>query len=192
MKKLLHLLTAVLFIACQTEGEYSTWPCRFAYDNSIHLDPTLASAMHVDSRGIFCRIWESSGGGLFLNFQSNQGSAITQQQVTELERLSNYILGLNNGIIVGYQTMNTSPYGGFVAYDVQCPNCVRKENNTINPKFAVSMNTSGIATCSKCKKQYDMNNGGIVMNGEEGDVGLQKYLATTTGPNGYLSVGTKR
>jgi hypothetical protein len=69
---------------------------------------------------------------------------------------------------------------------------VRRENNTLNPKYAVSMNTNGVATCSKCGRKYDLNNGGIVQNGEEGDSGLQKYLASTTGPFGYISVGTKR
>ena len=133
-----------------------------------------------------------SMGGLVLHFQSNQGSDATHQTVTEMERMSNYILGLNNGIIIGFQTMNTQPNGGFVAYDAQCPNCVRRENNYLNPKFQLSMSTSGIATCGTCGKKYDMNNNGIIQNGEEGDVGLQKYLATTTGPNGFLSVGTKR
>ena len=186
------LLSPFIFSSCNAEGEYSTWPCRFTYDNSLHLDATLASAMNVDSRGVFCKIWDSSMGGLVLHFQSNQGGDATHQPVTEMERQSNYILGLNNGIIVGFQTMNTQPYGGFVAYDAQCPNCVRRENNYLNPKFPLSMSSSGIASCGKCGKKYDLNNGGLIQNGEEGDVGLQKYLATTTGPYGFLSVGTKR
>ena len=185
-------LICLLLASCNADSEYSTWPCRFTYNNEIHLDPTLASAMNIDSRGVFCRIWESSMGGLVLHFQSNQGGDATHQPVTEMERQSNYILGLNNGIIVGFQTLNTQPYGGFVAYDAQCPNCVRRENNTLNPKFPVTMSASGIASCGTCGKKYDLNNGGLVQNGEEGDVGLQKYLATTTGPNGFLSVGTKR
>lgn len=196
MKRLfpyLLLLTSFLSLAsCNADNEYSTWPCRFSYDNGLHLDPTLASAMNVDSRGVFCKIWESDMGGLVLHFQSNQGGDATHQHVTETERLSNYILGINNGIIVGFQTMNTQPYGGFVAYDAQCPNCVRRENNTINPRFPVSMSSSGIASCAVCGKKYDLNNSGIVQNGGEGDVGLEKYLASTTGPNGFLSVGTKR
>ena len=141
---------ALALVGCQAEGEYSTWPCRFGYDNAI------------------------------------------QKPKTEQERLANQVLGLNNGIIVGFQTLNQSPNGGFVAYDVQCPNCVRRENNTLNPKFAVALSNTGIATCGKCGKKYDLNNGGIVQNGEQGDVGLAKYLATTTGPFGYLSAGTKR
>lgn len=189
---ILPLIIALLLSACNAEGEYSTWPCRFGYDNSLHLDPTLSSAMTPDARGVFCRIWESTNGGRYLNFQSNQSSQVTSQIESDMERMAGFVLGLNNGIIVGFQTYNTQPYGGFVAYDVQCPNCVRRENNTLNPKFPVTMSTSGIAICGKCQKQYDLNNGGIIQNGEKDDVGLQKYLATTTGPFGYVSVGTKR
>lgn len=183
------LAPAVLLLTgCQAEGEYSTWPCRFDYNNMIHQDPTLATAMNANSRGVFCKISES---GLKYSFQNNQNMS-SQQVMTEEERRSNFILGVNNGIIVGYQTFNTTPNGGYVAYDAQCPNCVRKENNYLNPKYPLSMSTSGIATCGKCGKKYDMNNGGIIQNGEEGDVGLEKYLAMATEPLGYLSVGTKR
>lgn len=193
MKKFLFFIISCLVVsACSNEGEYSTWPCRFAYDNGLHLDETLASAMNANARGIFCKIWESTTGGRYLNFQSNQSDKITSQIESEMEKQANFVLGLHNGIIVGFQTFNDYPYGGFVAYDAQCPNCVRRENNTLNPKFAVTMSANGIATCSKCKKQYDLNNGGIVQNGEEGDTGLARYLATTTGPYGYISVGTKR
>ncbi len=178
--------------SCQADSEYSTWPCRFGYDNSLHLDPTLASAMTADSRGTFCRISESVwGGAKYLNFQSNQGQS-SQQTETAMEQQAKFVMGLNNGIIVGFQTMNTTPNGGFTAYDVQCPNCVRLENNTISPNYSVTMASTGVATCKKCGKRYDLNNGGIVLNGEEGDTGLQKYLATTTGPYGYITVGTKR
>ena len=193
MKKLLWLLLAtVMLTGCEADQEYSTWPCRFAYDNSVYLDATLASAMTAESRGVFCKISEmSQNGGIYLVFQNNQGQT-TSKLETAMEQQANYIIGLNNGIIVGFQTFNNSPNGGFAAYDAQCPNCVRRENNTLNPKYAVSMNTSGVATCSKCGRKYDLNNGGIVQNGEEGDSGLQKYLASTTGPFGYISVGTKR
>ncbi len=154
----------------------------------IHQDPTLATAMNVDSRGIFCKIWESGNN---FAFQNNQNLS-SQQPKTEAERRTTYVLGVNNGIIVGFQTFNTQPYGGFVAYDAQCPNCVRQSGNYLNPKFPLSMSTSGIATCGKCDKKYDLNNGGIIQNGEQGDVGLEKYLASTTGALGYISVGTKR
>ncbi len=189
MRRWLIAWAVMALASCQADQEFSTWPCRFSYDNSLYLDPVLSSAMNNGSRGVFCQISEESRGGvLYLNFNSSNGDS-SQQRETALERQANYILGLNNGIIVGFQTLITEgPYGGFVAYDMQCPNCVRNANNYVNPNFPIRMSSSGIATCSKCSRKYDLNNGGIIQNGGEGDTGLEKYVATTTGPNGFISV----
>ena len=183
------LFTLHLFTSCEADQEYSTWPCRFSYNNQVHQDETLATALEKNSRGVFCLITESTRAGVkYLNFRNSDGLE-TQKSESEEEVQARFILGLNNGIIVGFQTLNSDgAYGGFVGYDVQCPNCVRRENNTLNPNYRVSMASTGIATCSKCGKKYDMNNGGIVLNGEKGDTGLEKYVANTTGPFGVVSV----
>ena len=182
-------LHSSLFTSCKADDEYSTHACRFSYNNMIHNDATLASALDFNSRGIFCLISEKTrAGARYLVFESNVGMQ-SQQIETAEEVEAKFILGLNNGIIVGFQTLNTEgPNGGFVGYDVQCPNCVRHFNNTANPNYRVTMESSGIATCSKCGKKYDLNNGGIVQNGDEGDSGLDKYVASTTGPFGVVSV----
>ena len=186
------LATALMLTACEAEQEYSTWPCRFAYKNDIHVDATLASVMDYNSRGIFCLISESVfAGKKYLNFKNNLGDESQQPESAEEEE-AKYILGLNNGIIVGFQTLNTEPNGGFVGYDAQCPNCVRRENNMLSPTYYVDVAFSGIGTCRKCHKRYDLNNNGIVLDGEKDDMGLQKYAASTTAPYGYISVGTKR
>ena len=176
-----YLFTFLLLVGCKADEEYSTWPCRFAYDNQVHQDATLASAISGGSRGMFCLITENTRNGKkYLQFLSNNGDSSEQPETAE-EVQAKFILGLNNGIIVGFQTLNQEPYGGFVAYDVQCPNCVRRENNTVNPNYRVTMESNGIATCSKCGRQYDMNNNGLLRNAQEGDTGLQKYVAMTDG-----------
>jgi nitrite reductase/ring-hydroxylating ferredoxin subunit len=174
------LAVGCLMSGCSgAEAEYSTWPCRFAFDR---LNPTLATSLNAGSRGVFCLITEQvQKGRKYLLFQNNIGLTSEPEPETAEEVQAKFILGLNNGIIVGFQTLITEPYGGFVAYDVQCPNCVCNENNTINPNYRVTMDTKGIATCPKCKKTYDMNNGGIITNGGEGDTGLEKYVAITDG-----------
>ena len=97
--------------------------------------------------------------------------------------------GLTHWIFLVYLSLNAyDHYGGIVGYDVQRPNFVRRENNTVNPTYRIVMASTGIATCSKCGKKYDMNNGGIVLNGEKGDSGLEKYVANTTGAWGIVSV----
>lgn len=183
-------VSLLLLFGCETENEYSTWPCRFAYDNSVHQDATLATAMDVNVPGIFCQITESVRGGVkYLNFKNNH-NATTSLAETEEEKRAEYILGLNNGIIVGFQNAILDDFGNarFVAYDVQCPNCVRQYNNTLSPNYGVSMSDNGIATCGKCGRRYDLNNGGILQNGQQGDTGLEKYAASTAGPFGHVSV----
>ena len=106
--------------SCQAENEYSTWPCRFAYDNSTHQDATLSSCMDVNVPGMFCLITESVRGGVkYLNFKSNY-NATSSQIETEAEKRAEYILGLNNGIIVGFQNAVLDAFGNavFVAYDM--------------------------------------------------------------------------
>ncbi len=184
------LAVSCFLVGCEADEEYSTHACRFSYNNMIHNDATLASAMDDKSRGVFCLISENTRGGVrYLLFENSAGMKSDPVVETAEEVEAKFILGLNNGIIVGFQTLNTEgPNGGFAGYDVQCPNCVNRTGNTANPNFRVTMESSGIATCSKCGKKYDMNNGGIILNGEEGDRGLDKYVASTTGPFGVVSV----
>jgi uncharacterized Zn-finger protein len=186
ISNLFLLTSSFLLSSCGAEQEFTSWPCRFIYDNSIHLDQTLATATNSASSGIFCKITQTvKGGTKYLVFENNQGLSSTQIE-TATEIRSNLRLGLNNGIIVGFQN-----FGGFVAYDIQCINCVYKENNFSNPNYRLTMDQkgTGIATCSKCGKQYDLNNGGLIVNGEQGDRSLQPYRnAQTSGPQGVTTV----
>lgn len=179
-------LTSYLLVGCGAEQEFTSWPCRFIYDNSIHLDATLSSATNPMVTGIFCKITqESQGGTRYLVFENNQGSS-TRQIVTAEELRQNLRIGLNNGIIVGVQN-----FGGFTAYDLQCPNCVRRENNYANPNYRLQLDSkgSGIVICSKCADKYDLNNGGLIVDGKEGDKGLSQYRnAHSQGANNMVTV----
>lgn len=192
MIKALSLLTvAVLMQGCKIEGEFSTWPCNFAYDNSQHLDQTLNASLNPNSTGTFCRIWEDVvRGEKRLYFKNNMGAESYQPEAA-IEKEANYVLGLNNGIYIGFASGVFDQYGNFafVAYDVQCPNCVRRTNNTLNPTYAINVDSKGIGTCRECGNQYDLNSGGIVIKGAEGDKGMERYRnAFTSGPNGHVSV----
>ena len=192
---LYFLLSSLIFSSCEADNEYSTWACQFGYDNSVHVDATLASCMDVNVPGMFCLITESVQGGVkYLNFKSNYNTTSSQVE-SEAEKRAKYILGLNNGIIVGYQNAVLDDLGRavFVAYDVQCPNCVRETGNKLSPNFGVTMSDNGIATCGKCGRKYNMNFGGILQNGQQSDdKGLEKYDAHTSGPYGYISVSRHR
>ena len=118
------LSSFLIFTSCNGESEYSNQACYILYHNAYYLDQTLAEAMNPYARGIFCLISESQeGGNIYLNFQNSNGQS-SRQRETALETKARFVLGMNNGIIVGFQALNDSPNGGFTAYDQQCPNCV--------------------------------------------------------------------
>ena len=176
------LLGCLFAVACsETEYEYSHHRAYFIFDNSIHLEQCLSTAMNPMSPGIFCRI--SISGLNSYRFENNQG--LTGQAVmTAVDQQRTVQLGTYNesGVIVGYGSLDNPPT--FYAYDAQCPNCYEKEKM---PKYQLTMNSSGKATCRQCQRAYDLNNGGIISQGAQGDK-LIRYRATITGPMGILSV----
>jgi nitrite reductase/ring-hydroxylating ferredoxin subunit len=183
---LLLLASCFLLSSCGAEQEYSSWSCRFIFNNGTYLDQTLGAAINPTITGIFCKVTEQSRGGTrYLIFENNQGASSQHQMMAE-ELRQNLRIGQNNGIIVGVQN-----FDGFTAYDLQCPNCARRENNYVTPYYPVTLDKkgSGIVTCSKCGDQYDINNGGLLVKGQEGDKGLERYRnARTEGPTGRVVV----
>ncbi len=184
MKRYTYYIIAMLaiFTACgNTDYEYSNYPCYFIFENDASRSAALASAMNSMSPGIFCRI-TTSGENHFL-FESNQGLS-DRPVLTAIDQQRTVRLGTYNetGIIVGYGNLNNP--ATFYAYDSQCPNCYK---NTSLPRYKLTMNTDGTAECGSCSRKYDMNNGGIVVSGDSGDK-LIRYHASTTGPQGVLSV----
>jgi nitrite reductase/ring-hydroxylating ferredoxin subunit len=183
---LLLLASCFLLSSCGAEQEYSSWSCRFIFNNGTYLDQTLGAAINPTITGIFCKVTEQSRGGTrYLIFENNQGASSQHQMMAE-ELRQNLRIGQNNGIIVGVQN-----FDGFTAYDLQCPNCARRENNYVTPYYPVTLDKkgSGIVTCSKCGDQYDLNNGGLLVKAQEGDKGLERYRnARTEGPTGRVVV----
>ena len=166
----------------ENENEYTGNSCYFIFENNGPRSTALASAMNPMSPGIFCRI--TTSGEDYYTFTSNQGltdrvvrNAIDKQRTVEL--------GVYNetGIIVGYGNLNNP--ATFYAYDSQCPNCYK---NTNLPRYSLTINSDGTAECGSCHRKYDMNNGGIVSAGYDGDSMMRYRNARTTGPLGVLSV----
>lgn len=178
---IIALLT--LFTSCEdAEYEYSNYPCNFVFNNTGSKSSKLAAAMNSASPGIFCRI--SASGKTFF-FEINDGSGDKERVAyTAIDEQRTIAIGVYNesGIIVGYGNLNNP--ATFYAYDNQCPNCYEEVGL---PRYGLTMDTSGKATCSRCNRSYDMNNGGIVASGDGGSK-LIRYRASTTGPLGVISV----
>ncbi len=184
MRKRCLLLSVVLLLtACDSDFEYSSYPCYVVVDNSVFLDATLASAMNNMSPGVFCLIQKTmSGGAEQFSFSSNAGLSSTQVFTAKEQRLD-LVFGMNNGVIVGFGTLSD---GAFYAYDRECPNCFDPNAVPVRSR-PLTMSTSGQATCAECGRVYDMNNRGYVISDGGGDP-LTRYPASTTGPYGLLIV----
>ena len=171
------LLTA----ACDNNYTYSSYPCYLVIENGIHMDATLASAMNSLSPGVFCLVTNDDAKKQF-TFRSNYGlsSSVTYN---EKDNYRTRALGMNGALIVGFATLT----GEFCAYDRECPVCYDPEAIPARSK-PVSMGEDGMATCTVCHRQWNMNTGGNCIS-EGGISGLTRYRCGTTGPYGTLSVG---
>lgn len=185
---IIALVALLIPTSCgKSEFEYSGEQCYFVFDNSTHQDATLQSALNQMSPGIFCRVTlGTEGGATMFYFESNQGLE-SKQKANAVDLRRSIVLGVYNksGIIVGYG--NLSSPAQLYAYDSQCPNCYYNSNT---PSYKLSMNSAGHAVCGKCKREYDMNNGGIISKGDAGRK-LMRYRVTCTGALGVLSVNNR-
>lgn len=171
------LLSVVLLTACDnSDFTYSSYHCNFTFDNSTHLDITLASAMNPVVKGVFCRVkYQLKSGAKYFVFENNQGAKSEKIfNAVDDRRQSEHHIGMNNGLIVGYSAYSNT----FLAYDDECPDCF--DYNAIPVKsYKLTLSTSGIATCNTCHRQFDLNSEGC---------GLTRYRASSSGEFGILSV----
>lgn len=173
--------TVALLAACSAESEYTTYPCRFIFNTEQHAhSAALTSATQQLSPGVFCKVsMVVSGGASYFRFATNQ-SLTDDVPYTAIETRSTPELGMNNGIILGYG--NLSSPATFYGYDAQCPNCFSPNEVPVRNR-PLSMTTDGRAVCANCKREYDMNNGGVISKGatSSADKKLTRYHAYVNG-----------
>ena len=193
MKKVVRSVLLMLIVLLSSCGdvvdyEYSSHRNFFTFHNETHQDPILASAMNPLSPGVYCTIRTNFVSGRYsFSFENNQGlksNAPVWFDGIDLRLESWKHVGLNNGLIVGYGNLdNPSP---FYAYDLQCPNCFN--TNTLPLRsYELKISSDGFATCSNCRRKYNLNTGGNVVSGDGGKK-LTRYRANSTGPYGVLGV----
>ena len=179
---ILSLLT-MMFSSCgEAEFEYSSAPCYLIIDNSLHQDATLASALTQYSGTYVTITIITKSGARYFSFTNNVGKH-TESIFNAYDERRSLILGYNGGLIVGY---GNSIDGILYAFDRECPNCF-DPNMLPSKSRPLSVSEDGIATCSYCKRQYNLNIGGFICKGDKGKK-MTKYNCPPTKPYGILSV----
>ena len=189
VKRIFVLASSVLALACgDAQNEFSSARCFFVFDNAVHQNSVLSAAMtpraHVFATVKKTTTWVGGHQVIYLSFTSNQGGQTEASKANAVDLKRSILLGLGNGLVVGYGHLS-DPLT-FYAYDLECPNCFSAE--VIPQKdFFLTIDGNGTATCSTCRRQYDLNNGGIITAGDRGHK-LIRYRASTSGPLGVLAV----
>ena len=179
---ILSLLT-MMFSSCgEAEFEYSSAPCYLIIDNSLHQDATLASALTQYSGTYVTITIITKSGARYFSFTNNVGKH-TESIFNAYDERRSLILGYYGGLIVGY---GNSIDGVLYAFDRECPNCFDPNMLPLKSR-PLSVSEDGIATCSYCKRQYNLNIGGFICKGDKGKK-MTKYNCPPTKPYGILSV----
>ena len=81
------LTAAAMLTACgDSENEFTIGTCYFVFDNSVHQDATLASAMNPAAPGIFCTITRGMEKGADKFFFSNNAGVSSSQLPNGIEQ----------------------------------------------------------------------------------------------------------
>ena len=175
MKHLLLFCLCLILVGCQVEDSIShSYRCYFVFDTSLHPLPCQLTGI-LGNPGHFCMIENNLyGGARQLKTTRNYDGATEDILLrTEKESQVTLSLGANNRIIIG-----TSSYDNrLVAYDGQCPNCLKEYGGTNYP--LIWLRNGLILGCAKCGRNYDVNNG-VISSGKEG-IQLATYNAAFDG-----------
>lgn len=162
-------LAFALFCACTpaTDDLYARYPARFSvqYVSTI---PELSAALN--GYGEFATIL----------YKNNYFYYSNQKTTTEVPRKATdqgFMMGVS-GFIVGRSNMPElgSDQYPIMCYDLACPNCFDADNVAKN----LILKDGGFVSCLRCGRTYNLNNQGIISDGEDG-LKLYRYRATYSG-----------
>ena len=181
MKKIFRGTVFLCFLlmgcwACDNDvlSEYSRNPAFFRYPN-VNTTPELRAALN--SPGEFCKITFPNPYYLFTNAHGHS----TQVNRTSLEAYGKPVF--ISGFLVGTPAVPNSSSNFYqVAYDLVCPNCFYESS------IQRALDFSGVdaMVCSRCGREYDLNNQGMVKNRE--GIPLEKYRMTYAQSQGVLII----
>jgi hypothetical protein len=180
------LLGVVSLWACgNVQNEYSTdYQCYFIYDTTIHNGGYLWAAVQPMNYGQFVfvytkKMYMKSGNSVRYVYANLNGKTDSTAITTAKETNLTYALGAQNGLIIG---RSLSGDNMLYAFDRQCPNCIDDYGAYIPLNWS---NNGTTVYCRKCKRTYDLNNGGYPQDG--GGKKLLRYRISYSGATIFVN-----
>lgn len=170
--RFVFILSLLGLSSCSEDVEnlYSGYLARFTY-KYVNTVPPLYSALN--SLGVFATIQADRGTYVFKDESGNK----TTVNITAEDQNQHYYLGIA-GFMVGLPNIpelgatTSTP----VCYDLACPNCY--EN--LHIQKTLTLEVGGFASCQSCGRVYNLNNQGLVSEGD-GGISLYRYRMSYSG-----------
>lgn len=160
------VVAAMAATACSSDyKEFCT-----QYQVSFSCDITHAPYNAVNSMGQFITVRKKTGSTSCTVFNPSLRQT-TEVPLSEVEIRSSYF-GLG-GLIIGQPFFNDGRAVVY-AYDLACPACDKSSAR-------LDLDTQGYGRCPKCDNRYDLNNGGLVVEGDGRP--LYRYRVTQSSVN---------
>lgn len=169
-------LSLSLLSACQqSEFSYTAEPAHFVFDAREHIHSPIFASI-VGNTGLFgmVSLGVDKGKQVFL-FANEQGN-INAIPFNVADQKRKFKVGLNNGFIVGYGNLD-SPAVLYI-YDKECPHCFNSASFPLK-SYPLTLLNTGFAVCKNCKREFNLNTGGILTKGE-GHYKLTRYRGINT------------
>lgn len=172
MKRAIFIITAILAVtACSDESSSSGYPVYFSCDASIY------PYNIVQGLGQYITITRSGGAAYKIRYYEGREEVEKTEKLTAIQLQQGTFQYGRGGLIIG----TPSAYDGNMwAYDLACPKC-----DLTNRKLSVTQPV-GHAHCTKCNSKYDLNSGGIPIEGDTRPLwrykvvqGLPPYIVVT-------------
>lgn len=161
-----YIIALLIFVAglssCDTESPYSGYAVYFT------CDAAYSPYNHINSPGQFITVKRRQGGTPSYELTDALGNKHIHQ-LTEMEARQQFQYGLG-GLIIGRPISYGD--GNLCAFDLSCPNCDSQ-------RYRLSIDHLWRATCPNCSTIFDLNLGGIPIEGKSRV--LWRYRVFTTG-----------
>lgn len=160
MKRVITALFAILMtVSCDTESPYSGYSVFFTCDASFY------PFNQMSSFGQFITIRRKSSTSYEITDAQDRKHT---HNLSEAEARQKFYYGLG-GLILGTPSLED---GNIWAYDLACPNCEMA-------RYRLLLDEIGRASCDNCGSIYDLNCGGIPIEGKSRV--LWRYRVHTAG-----------
>ncbi len=173
MRKLIcAALTAATLTACTNiDSEFSSHYCYFIFNGSLHATSYVITACTGYETYAIVYTTPLSGSTYTVVAELYNGEKSTDNITTQQETNTTHSLGIANGLIIGRSTLDQTLY----VFDRQCPNCYN-DAGYANSQLQWG-DDSHTVRCSKCEREYNLSNGGVISAGTSGSK-LFRYICT--------------